>query len=99
MKPQHILNWVLYGGLAIALILITVRGQWVEESDAIKAMEAHGYTDVRVFTHHWFLPGLRGCSGHDAAKFDVRGTNMKGDRVHMLVCSGWPFKGSTLRVP
>ena len=73
------------------------RGVFVNESVAIQAMEDRGFSEVEVDGSAWFLVGLRGCSEKDAARFDVTAINPAGNRVSLSVCSGWPFKGATIR--
>lgn len=75
------------------------RGVFVDEADAMRAIEAHGYTDPSIVSSGWFAVGWRGCDEKDAAVFDVQATNAQGNRVGVLVCMGWPFKGATVRVP
>lgn len=72
---------------------------YVDTNTARNAAETAGYTDVKVKDTHYFFVGFYGCSSGDAAAFDVRAKNPQGKDVSILVCSGWPFKGSTVRVP
>ena len=82
-----------------AALIFSGRGCNVTDSEAINAMEVNGFTHVKVVRKIWFLPGFAGCSTHDAVAFTVTAINVKGDKVNMLVCSGWPFKGATVRTP
>ncbi len=90
-----------FGTLALLSIALTVgsvfRGAFVDESVAVSALETQGYSDIRIMERHWFLVGLRGCDGDDAAQFATEATNPAGKRVQLYVCAGWPFKGATIR--
>jgi len=97
------IGWGLIGNVAYIIFICAVlafgifRGLCVDKSMALRAMEKQGYNDVRVVDYHWFMVGFRGCSGHDAAKFDVVAKNPVGKKVECFVCVGWPFKGATIR--
>jgi hypothetical protein len=71
----------------------------VDRSTAIRAAEAAGYMQPRVVEEHYFFVGWQGCSSGDAAAFLVSAKNAQEKPVSILVCSGWPFKGSTVRIP
>jgi len=74
------------------------RGIFVGENVAVEALEKSGYSDVQITSSGWFFVGMRGCSEKDAAKFVATATNVNGDRVEdIIICSGWPFKGATVR--
>ena len=72
------------------------RGCFADESQAVRALETQGYSDVKITDHHWIWVTLQGC-GADAAKFDAMAINPAGKKVSVYVCVGWPFKGSTIR--
>lgn len=83
---------IMFGAAAFA------RGALVPENEAIEALQKSGYTDVRIRSSAWFAVGLRGCSEKDAAMFRASATNSTGQRVDdIIVCSGWPLKGMTVR--
>ena len=95
-------GYTIFLGLMVAgVIAITVglmmTGSCVDSADAIKAAEVQGFTDVELSGHDWFAVSLRGCSRSDAAKFRMQATNHQGQRVSIYVCSGWMFKGHTVR--
>lgn len=94
MKRSKLVGFVL---AFIFTLLITSRGLFVSNDIAINALEDQGYTNVEITNKHWFMFGLIGCADSDAAKFDVIATNPSGNKVELYVCSGWPFKGSTIR--
>jgi hypothetical protein len=73
------------------------RGAFVDESKAISALSTQGYSDIHITKKNWFAPGLFGCSEKDAVKFDAIATNPVGRRVEVSVCTGFLFKGSTIR--
>lgn len=91
------------GKLVIVLFFVVLfgfvftRGLWVNENVAVRALETQGYQNIQVVDHVWFAVGMRGCGEKDAARFTVRATNALGKNVELYVCSGWIFKGATIR--
>jgi hypothetical protein len=86
--------------LAIALATIvgfTGCGFLADEDQAVRAATNLGFTEVKVESRAVFLLNWRGCSKSDDAGFTVTGKNPQGQRVKLLVCVGWPFKGATVR--
>lgn len=47
-------------------------GHLVDESEAIRAAETVGMTDVHITDHSAIFPALRGRDEHDAAAFDIQ---------------------------
>jgi len=76
---------------------IMARGACVSPDGAVSSARAMGFEDIEVTEHAWFAVGLRGCGTSDAARFTLRGTNPRGSRVNLVVCSGWLLKGDTVR--
>lgn len=83
--------------IVVALFLSVLRGALVSENTAVRALEKQGYSNVKIIDHDWVLIGLRGCDGHDAAKFTAEVTNPAGKNTEVFVCTGWLFKGATIR--
>ncbi len=86
--------------LLIALLFICApcRGVLVDDEAPVKAVLAtHGFTDYSIQDRSWFVVGLRGCQADEAAQFNVTANNPVGTRVSFLVCTGWPFKGGSIR--
>lgn len=84
----------------IALLIIgavTSRGTFADEATARNALETQGYSNITITNHAWFAVGLRGCAEKDAARFDATATNPAGRAVKVYVCTGFPFKGATIR--
>lgn len=79
------------------LCFAACRGCLVSEKTAYSAVEKMGFTDIKVVYHAWVFVFLRGCSKSDAAKFTVEAVNPIGKQVTIEVCSGWLFKGATIR--
>lgn len=89
--------WMVLFCIGAALSL--GRGLIVDPATAIHAAEVSGYSDVKVTERDWFLVGFAGCDSGDAAGFHLSATNPAGQHVDdVIACSGWPFKGMTLRV-
>lgn len=78
------------------LLFLCFRGCMASPDDAKHHLEALGFSDVTIHSHHWMLVGFRGC-GADAAVFKTSAKNIKGEVVKLNVCTGWPFKGTTVR--
>jgi hypothetical protein len=101
MKHKHKsqFSWAAFALVLSAAVLVGARGYLVNDEVALHAAQVSGYTDVAVTGRHNIWPGLFGCSGHDAVGINVTATNPQGQRVDLLVCSGWLFKSATVRIP
>jgi hypothetical protein len=102
IRPRYVKSnsWWVWLSAVVSLglcFLAMCRGCLVEEAVAVRALDTQGYQNIRIVDHVWFGIGLRGCSGHDAAKFVAEVTNPAGKKVQVFVCTGWLFKGSTIR--
>jgi len=88
--------------LTTAAIILTIamglfRGTLADKHLAVHALEDQGFENIEITDKAWFFVGLRGCDGHDAARFTAQATNVRGKTVETYVCTGWPFKGATIR--
>jgi hypothetical protein len=85
--------------VVVLMILVSVIGCGFmsDEDQAIRAATNLGFTEVKVESRVVFFLRWRGCSESDDAGFTVIGKNPRGQRVKLLVCVGWPFKGATIR--
>ncbi|MDP3947330.1 MAG: hypothetical protein Q8Q41_01410 [bacterium] len=83
----------------LAFLVETFSGALVSQEVAIRAAEVQGFSDIRVTDHSYAWVGVRGCDGADTARFTVRGKNAAGKEVEFYVCSGFFFKGGTIRTP
>ncbi|MCK5096299.1 MAG: hypothetical protein KAR24_03020 [Candidatus Pacebacteria bacterium] len=83
--------------VVIIFLFSICRGVLVEENVAIRAAETQGYSNAKVIDHAWFFVRLRGCDSHDAARFTIQATNPVGKDIECYVCTGWIFKGATIR--
>jgi len=102
MKRQTIVWLKIVGYIALVIIALgfgCCRGACspIDENDAKQAAVKQNYKDVQILSRDWFLVGVRGCDSHDALKFEAKATNVHGDRVNLLICSGWILKGMTVR--
>lgn len=61
-------------------------------NDAVKALEAQGFTDIQTTGHSFFA-----CSKDDFYSTGFVATNPQGKRVKGTVCSGFLFKNATVR--
>jgi len=85
-------------GFSICFILLMFsRGVFVKENLANRSLEKQGYNNVEVTNKDWFFVGFRGCDMNDAAKITANATNPAGKQTEIFVCTGWPFKGATIR--
>lgn len=75
------------------------RGVFVDNVRPVEeVMKVHGYTEYTITDKDIFFINFRGCQLGEAAKFEVSAVNSNGESVNLLVCTGWPFKGATIRV-
>ena len=72
-------------------------GVFVSDSAVVGAVEKQGYRNVEILNSHVFFVNWRGCSGSDDAAYKLLATNVNGQRVELIACAGWPFKGVTVR--
>ena len=90
-----------YTIVAIVVIVIlaffVTAGRLVDESVAVEALQKQGFTDVHITKKDWFLVGFKGCGEDDDVKFTATANNPRNETVEVYVCSGWLFKGSTVR--
>lgn len=82
--------------LIIAIFLVSA-GNFVDESVAVEALHKQGFTDIKIIEKDWLFVGYRGCSDDDSVKFTAIAKNPRNETVEVYVCSGWLFKGSTVR--
>jgi hypothetical protein len=79
------------------LVMIVFGGAFVDPSCATRTLTAHGFSDIKVTDHSWFVVGLRGGDVGDIARFTAEVTNCKGQRTKVYVFTGF-LKYSTVRV-
>ena len=83
--------------LVLFVLAIAACGEFVDDSRAVKAMEANGFTQVRVTGQHGMAPQWNGCSKSDAVAFDVQGINQQQKQIYATVCCGLILKSCTIR--
>jgi len=88
---------VMVAIMLVALVALSGCGFMVDEDQAVRAATNLGFTEVKVESRAVAFLEWRGCSKSDDAGFTVSGKNPQGQRVTLLVCVGWPFKGATVR--
>jgi hypothetical protein len=88
---------LMIGVLVVILLVATVPGLFVKEAVAVRAAQIQGFTDIQVTGRYVVAVALRGCGQNDSVRFDVTAKNVRGERVQFYVCSGWLFKGATIR--
>lgn len=98
-EPSFMRVLVLVSFLVIALPLILFRGSCVSDEVALRAAATSGYTNPKVVERRVFFVGWQGCSESDAVGFVVKATNVQGQEVTLLVCSGYFVKAATVRIP
>ena len=91
---KKVLSAILFG---IVCLSFTGCGAFVNDSDVVRAVEKQGYSDVSIQDSHIFFVNWRGCSKEDDAAYSLVATNSAGNRVDLIACAGWPFKGVTVR--
>ena len=87
--------------LLFALFFITLFisgcGTFVSNENVTTAVTKQGYKDVEVKSKHIFFVNWRGCGKDDDAAFKMSAINSIGQKVDLIACAGWPFKGVTVR--
>lgn len=78
-------------GLLFLLLVGTLSG-CTNSSDAHRALESSGYTDVRITGYDFFA-----CSEDDFFHTGFAAKNPNGVEVQGTVCSGLLFKNATIR--
>jgi len=91
-------NVIIILAMIAVIVLAFFRGAFVSEDAAIKTLEAQGFSNITIVDHAWFAVGFRGCDEKDAARFTARVTNPAGKEATVYVCTGFLFKGGTIRV-
>lgn len=66
---------------------------------ATETLRVHGFRDVAITDSHRIGAAWYGCSDKDAVAHEATATNAAGQRVSVVVCCGYPFKGCTVRLP
>jgi len=84
-------------GAAILFGSLVGCGACIDDGDVKGAVSKQGYKDVVIKDKHIVAVSWRGCSDSDEAAYKVTATNANGQRVDLIVCAGWPFKGVTIR--
>lgn len=92
--------WTVLMGLFCALLIVgeVGRGILVNPNDALGAADTLGFSNATITGTNWLFAGLSGCDGGDALAVDLRAKNANGQTVRVVACSGFPFKGWTVRV-
>lgn len=83
--------------IIICISLVNIRGIFINESIVIKAVKKQGFSNIKIIEKQWLFFEKRGCDKADAAKFEAIATNPDGTQTKIYVCTGWPFKGVTIR--
>jgi hypothetical protein len=89
----------LFGSILVLLTitLVFTRGCVAPEEPAKKVLETQGFSEIEIIDHDWFMVAVRGCGGHDSAKFEATAVNPAGNEVEVAVCATWPFGGYVVR--
>ncbi len=72
-------------------------GSLASEDRARSLVENQGFTNVVLEDRDNIFVQFKGCSKDDVALFTFNAINSAGRPVTVDVCSGWPFKGATIR--
>ena len=78
-------------------LFMQFRGFLVDKPIAKRCLELQGYHNVQITDRAGAFVGFRGCDATDAARFTAEATNPAGQEVEVYVCTGWLFKGATIR--
>lgn len=83
--------------VVLGAIAVLIPGIYVRDTSVVSAVEKQGYSDVTTTNSHFLFVSWRGCSKGDDACYKMEATNSRGQRVKIIACAGWPFKGVTVR--
>ncbi len=97
MDDENIITIIMVGIALIVFGFLMVAGSLVNESVASEALQKLGFTDINITKKDWFLVGFKGCGEGDSVKFSAIAKNPRNQTVEVYVCSGWLFKGATVR--
>lgn len=75
-----------------ALIALLMLSACTSDSDAKRALNGAGYTDISIGGYDWL-----GCSKDDFFHTEFTAKNPAGNMVSGTVCSGLLFKNATIR--
>ena len=94
---------LVVGALSVLVSIVLIvascsRGALVNPADSIRAASALGFSEATVVRSTWLFPVFSGCDGGDALAVTLDATNPVGQQTQVIACSGWPFKGWTVRV-
>jgi hypothetical protein len=89
---------LVVAGAALVVAGFSFRGAFAPEEQAVRALQTQGFSLVRIEERSFFFVAFRGCDGSDAAMFRAHALNPANREVEVYVCTGWPFKGATVRV-
>lgn len=68
-----------------------------DQGEAVHALEAQGYTNVKVNARHLLFVEFRGCSDTDEVSYTLEGDNARGQHITgITVCEGI-LKKATVR--
>ncbi|MEN9614204.1 MAG: hypothetical protein RLZZ347_511 [Candidatus Parcubacteria bacterium] len=89
--------------LSLGLFLLWKLGPFpgclVSEKHAISALEKAGYSEVKITDRSNYFISRRGGGYGDVTRFTCSAKNPAGKNVSdIYVFSGWPFKGTTIRM-
>ena len=91
--------------VAIVAIVVTIAVGYLgggmtaqDDAQAMRALEANGFTNATIVDRSYAAPAYNGCSEGDRAAFDVVATNPLGRQLNVTVCIGQWGKGATIRV-
>ncbi len=96
---QYSVVLILFALMFLIAVGSNFTGALVNEKVAIRALDSQGYSNIKITDHSWFAVSLRGCDKGDAARFTAKATNPTGKETEVYVCTGWLFKGATVRTP
>ena len=93
MEPKAGAMWVY---IIIGLFML-IRGVFVSDTATITAVEKQGYSNVQIESKIPVVACFFGADAQDAVVYKMQVTNPAGQRVEIDACSGWLFKGVTIR--
>jgi hypothetical protein len=66
--------------------------------DVVRATEAQGWSEVKIESSAAYFVNWKGCSDSDSFAYQAVGLNPKGQKTHLVICSGNTVTGKGVTV-
>ena len=98
-ERNYLIIQLAIGVFALLFLVASLfRGLMVDPKESLRVADTFGFRNVAIVSTQWFLPLFAGCDAGDALAVNLAVTDQQGRTAAVLACSGWPWKGWTMRV-